>query len=123
MGKLGRKVKRDVWHVRLPDDTHLIVMGAAPKGARIMAEGPGSAYKTAQAIGAGLSREIAQVHGAVKARVTPTGTSKGASIRFTPRSKTRQRKATSPSFRVGRARIYYKKTGSGTALSRRPIKG
>jgi len=110
MGKLGRKVKRDVWHVRLPDDTHLIVMGAAPKGARIMAEGPGSAYRTAQAIGAGLRREIEQVHGAVKARVTPTGTSKGANIRFTPTLTSRKR-----------GKIYYTQAGDATLMSRRPL--
>lgn len=110
MGKLGRKHPRDVWHVRLPDGKHLIVMGAAPEGAHIMADGPGSAYKTTQAIGAGLRREIEQVHGAVKARVTPARTEQGAAIRFTPRLKS-----------VRRGKIYHTKFGNSTLLSRRPL--
>lgn len=83
MGKLGRDVPKDVWHVRVPpydDDHHLVVMGKAPQGAT-KADGPGSAYETAQALGGNLKKPFTHKHGIFTARVSPGGP-RGASISF-----------------------------------------
>ena len=111
MGKLGRKNPQDIWHVRMPDGEHIILRGAPPKGAKILADGPGSAYKTTQAIGGPLRRAIIQHHGAVRATITPAGTAKGAQVRFSP---------TGPRS-IKRGRQYFTPMGSGVAISRRPL--
>jgi len=111
MGKLGRKNPQDIWHVRLPDGKHLILRGAPPQGARILADGPGSASKTTQAIGGRLRRAIMQQHGAVKAIITPSRRNSGAEARFAP----------SGLKSVKKGRQYFTKMGGGVAISRRPL--
>lgn len=94
MGKLsgrspkGKDALQDVWHVRIPpygDDDHIVVKGKAPDGATV-ADGPGSAYKTAQALGGKVSASFTQGHGAFKAKVTGGG-KKGVDISFQRTSK------------------------------------
>lgn len=94
MGKLsgrspkGKDALQDVWHVRIPpygDDNHIVVKGKAPDGATV-ADGPGSAYKTAQALGGKVSASFTQGHGAFKAKVTGGGKG-GVDISFKRSSK------------------------------------
>ena len=108
MGKLGKPLK-DVWHVRFPDGKHLVLVGKKPEGVRILAEGPGSAYKTTQVTRGILRREIKQKHGAVTATIRPATTPKGATIGFAPLKS------------VKRGKIYYTPAGNATLMSRRPI--
>ena len=104
---------KDVWHTRLPDGKHIVVLGKAPQGARILADGPGSAYKTTQTIGNARFSKIEQVHGAVRATITPTRTQKGAQARFNPVN-------TIPRS-VKRGKIYYTPAGKSVLMSRKPL--
>jgi len=87
MGKLRGK---DVWHTRVPPYTnadHIVVLGKKPVGA-IAADGPGSAYKTAQLLsGKPPAGDFTQIHGAVTARITPEDGDIGISFRPTTISK------------------------------------
>jgi len=108
MGQLNGK---DVWHVRMDNGEHIVVLGKAPQGARILADGPGSASKTAQRIGGRRGfPEILQQHGAVRARLTPSGRPKGVDISFTSRLRS-----------IKKGKIYHTPTRGGTLLSRRPL--
>ncbi len=82
MGKLQGK---DVWHTQLDTGEHLVVLGHAPEGASILADGPGSAYKTTQRIGSKSGFPLINYqHGAVRATIRPSGIPKGANISFNP---------------------------------------
>jgi hypothetical protein len=109
MGKLGGE---DIWHIRLPDGQHIVVRGKAPKGAEILADGPGSAYRTTQVIDKRRPAfpKFHQQHGAVKATVQPAKTQRGAQISFT-----------SGMHSVKKGRQYFTKSGSATLISRRPL--
>jgi len=111
MGKLGREDPQDIWHVKLPDGKHIVVRGKAPDGAEILADGPGSAYKTTQTVGKKRFPFPAfrQQHGAVMATIRPAKISKGAQISF------------SPYHSVKRGKIYHTKAGGATLLSRHPL--
>lgn len=114
MGKLGEENPQDVWHVRLPDGKHIVVIGKAPKGAEILADGPGSAYKTAQVTGEKRRAfpKFRQKHGAVTATLQPAKIAKGARISFSP----------SPGLQSKRkGRMFETKLGSSTGYSRHRV--
>lgn len=113
MGKLGKPL-RDVWHIKFPNGTHKVLLGKAPKGAKILADGPGSTYKTTQVIKGDLRREVKQKIGAVTINIKPSGKPKGAVATFTsnmPRLKS-----------VKHGKLYYTNIGSNAVgISRKPI--
>ncbi len=106
---MGKLQGRDVWWVVLPDGRKLVLLGEAPQGARILADGKGSAYKTTQRIGRGAFPVITQRHGAVTATIRPSRTPKGADIAF---SNLRS---------IKRGKQYYTPVAGMTLISRRPL--
>ena len=112
----------------MPDGKTIVLKGKPPEGAKILADGPGSAYKTTQVIGGRLRRTITQQHGAVTASITPSGKPKGVDIRFRPtggrpaprpKAPRRAKAPKSPSVRIGRQ--FFTKMGRHTLISRRPL--
>jgi len=114
MGKLGRKNPQDIWHVRMPDGKHIILKGKPPEGAKVLADGPGSASKTTQVIGGRLRQAISQQHGAVTAIIKPSRRSTGAEARFVHTGSIGLKS-------VKRGRQFFTKIGNGIAVSRRPL--
>jgi hypothetical protein len=106
MGKLNGK---DVWHTKLDTGERIVVYGPPPQGARIVADGPGSASKTTQRIGTKRDfKPFSQNHGAFRAFVRSSTTSKGAEITFKSEK---------------RGKMYVTPLGGGaTGFSRRPIR-
>lgn len=111
MGKLGTKAPKDVWWVKLPGKKPYVVMGAAPAGAKILADGPGSARETTQTIG-GRRRftPFEHKHGAVKTTIRPAAIPKGARADFSPSYKSIKRRGQ-----------YFTNVGGGVAISRNPL--
>lgn len=109
MGQLNIKgTLKDVWWVDFDNGESLTVIGKAPRGARILADGPGSASKTAQRIGKKrVFPVIRRQHGAVTATVRPVPTQKGASINF---------------HSVKRYRQHYTRMPGGVAISKKPLR-
>lgn len=112
MGKLeiGGKLL-DIWWVKIPGHKEpVVIKGNAPEGVRILADGKGSAKKTAQVLGRGRTfAPFTQRHGAVTARMKPARTSTGAEVSFSPYK----------SVKVDG--VYYTNLHGHIGMSRRPV--
>jgi hypothetical protein len=110
MGKLHGK---DVWWTHLDTGETYVVLGPKPDGATLLADGPGSTYKTTQRLGNKAGFEPYTIkHGAVMSRVTPAKNHQRAQNAFTPVR----------NMRIGK--MYVADVGGGAiGFSRKPIKG
>jgi len=116
MGKLHGK---DVWHIHYDNGNHFVVLGSAPEGATLRADGKGSASKTIQRIKAkGPFNRFSYKHGAVTANIAATGTKKGANISFSPG---RAKNSVKSKGKIGP--MYVGKSGGATLISRHPLSG
>jgi hypothetical protein len=109
---MGRLHGKDVWWTHLDNDQVYVTLGEQPEGTRILADGPGSTYKTTQRIGSQAGFKPFSIrHGAVMSRVTPTKAPQGAQNAFAPVGR---------SVKVGK--MYVADVGGAIGFSRKPIK-